>query len=384
MLILKKRRARQKIELVENGEFTPATTITPRVAEVMSKRVRWGIHYNMDTYDGCCFNSAGFSPPNPNTFSLKNIDFTSAANEAVNCGVQIAYINAFHETGFNLWDSDIKKTDYQLEGDHLAGYHDQDSYNSSKNGDPDVVKKFCQAMTAKGIEPWMYVNFSAHWNLFHTMTPVPDLYPPGNNYRAEWVLYVCLLCQELLLRYGQYGLKGLWLDSYAVMTTAEYQKLYNAIKSIDPDCWVTMNMGVSNTFHNYPADAMSFEGYVLWDHPGVTQWQSIDSTFGGVTYKIPKEFILSLNKHDGMPHNWYWYDNNCRIPPAKDNWYWQNGTLRPTPLIGDNSFFVPTATLQGLYDTAVSYNVGFMTSPSLDRNAQIVTAQLNNLKALIL
>ena len=373
-----------KTTLIENGNFTPATTITTRMQQVMDKKIRWGIHYNMDTYAGECFNLPKAKvPPSPAKFDLKNADFSSVVKAAVEHKVDIAYINAFHETGFNLWKSDIKLSDAYLPGEgHLYGIHKQDTYNSAYNGDPDVVKKFCEAMTSEGIEPWLYINFSAHWNLFNSMYPIPDIVGPEYNVRKEWVHYVCLLCQELLLKFGKSGLKGLWVDSYAVLTTAEYQKLYNAIKSIDPNCWVTVNMGATNGFHNFPADAMSYEGYVIFDHPDVDQWKSIDTVVNGVTYKIPKEFIISLNIHQGGPHNWYNYDQLVDVPPVKDNKYWQNQQLRPKVLHGDQSFYTPTATLQQVYNTAKQYNVGFMTSPSLDRRGQIMDEQLVQLNGV--
>ncbi|MDV3470832.1 hypothetical protein CMU02_08830 [Elizabethkingia anophelis] len=373
-----------KTTLIENGNFTPATTVTTRMQQVMDKKIRWGIHYNIDTYAGECFNSPkAITPPSPAKFDLKNADFSSVVKAAVEHKVDIAYINAFHETGFNLWKSDVKVSDAYFPGaGHLYGVYKQDTYSSGYNGDPDVVKKFCEAMTSEGIEPWLYVNFSAHWNLFGTMNTVPNIAGPESNLRKEWVHYICLLCQELLLKFGKSGLKGLWIDSYAVLTTAEYQKLYNAIKSIDPDCWVTQNMGATNGFHNFPADAMSYEGYVIFDHPDVDQWKNIDTVVNGVTYKIPKEFIVSLNIHQGAPHNWYNYDQLVDIPPVKDNKYWQNQQLRPKVLHGDQSFYTPTATLQQVYNTAKQYNVGFMTSPSLDRRGQIMDEQLVQLKGV--
>ena len=356
--------------LIDKGNFTPATTITPRMMDVMSKKHRWGIHYNMDTYDGCCFvdgNSqqpSAFAPPLASTFNIPKIDFNKIVDDAHACHINIAFINAFHETGFNIWPSDIAKSMYTIgDGTHITPYHNQDTYNVRGHADPGIIENFCTVMRKEGIEPWLYVNLSAHWNFFNTMQPVSNLYAYGDNRRAEWVLYVCLLCQELLVKYGPNGLKGLWIDAYTVLNRAEYQKVYNAIKSIDPDCWVTMNMGVSNTFHNFPGDAQSYEGYVI-NNPSVDQYKNIDSVVDGVTYKIPKEFIISLQTLTN-PQLWYDYTDVVRIPA-------------PYP-VGQ---YLPQATLQGLYNAAMSYGCGFMTSPSLTRFGTFRPEQLAALKAL--
>lgn len=351
--------------LIQNGDFTPATTITGRMAEVIAKKHRWGVHYNMDTYDGCCFGSAGpSSVPVASTFNIPSIDFNNIVDDAHDCHVKIAYINAFHETGFNLWPSEIISEMYTLSGTpHLTPIHNQDTFNTGNHADKNIVAKFCATMRKEGIEPWLYVNFSAHWNFFNSITPVSSLYTYGDNRRAEWVLYVCLLCQELLIKYGPYGLKGLWPDSYTVLNPAEYQQLYNAIKSIDPDCWVTHNMGPVNGFHNFPGDGMSYEGYVV-SNPSITEYQSIDTEVDSVTYKIPKEFIISLASHTS-PQNWYYYDALCRRQPLHPAGLWLDQT-----------------SLQQNYDDATTYGCAFMTSPSLDRYGRIPAGMLDALKAL--
>lgn len=349
-------------KVIVKQSTAPPTTETPRLQEYLSLDKGLLFHYNLGTYWGYEFNAPG-TAPSPAYFNIPSIDMKPWAEAAVASRSKYAGIIACHEMGFQLWPSNVTYADARIE--HPTDQHLTPTwrdYTVRGHADQDILEKFCVAMRNVGVEPYFYYNICLNWNVQGAFTPIHITFGAfGDNRRAELVKFWCLQLQELAMRYK---VRYLWLDAYIALDPSEHQAFYDAVKAVNPDCMVVLNMGPATTFFNYPGDAMSFENYVV-DNPSYTMYKSINKVVGGTTYKIGQEFIASPQTVTS-PHNWYNYDQYCVVQP-------------PNP----NLVLLSQEVMQSYADSAKLYNVNYLIAPSPDRYGKLPDSQMSRIINLI-
>lgn len=291
-----------------NGvNYYPATATNARLQQYLSYKKGWLICFGMDTFWGYIFTSFdnGTAAPNPNVFNIADVDVEQWAIEAAAAGVDYAIITTKSEAGHVIWPTQAtydgpNATVTQSTGpswsspayrvNNVAGFADEN-----------ILTKFVQEFTSRGIEVGAYFSNATDWNLLGGYVANA---PMNVNYavRNAAVDYYCLLVKELV---RDYGFTMIWMDHYTALSEGENQRIYNAIKEENQDCLVIGNDHGQTTTQRFPCDIQSTEAGLFID--GVTGYKTTSRTWKGQTFYIPQEIVFTPAQN----YQYYIYDASC-------------------------------------------------------------------------
>jgi alpha-L-fucosidase len=340
-------------QLIERGNYSPAKTVNKRLLEYQNYKKGWLIDWGMETFWGVPWGATG-QAPSPSYFDIPKVDMTDWVTQAKQCDIQYAIITAVTEFGFHLWPSNVQFKSVKNSG--IEPTHE--NYSVRGLADPNILSEFISQFRAAGIEAGVYYNLSIDWNIIGSMDGIVDAFLSDDIRRADIVLYWCLQLQELLTRYG---FTIVWLDGFKILTNAEYQKIYNAIKSINPDCLVIMNAIGDTGFSQYPYDVGSTETSFV--DGGNLAYTYRSRNHGGENYLVMQEIVSSGTTPTG-PQIWYYYDDLCVRPPS------------PPMVLVTQEYY------QSLYDIAKSNGAPLLCAVMPDRYGNLLEQQINLIKNL--
>ena len=209
------------------------------------------IHFGMSTYVGKEF------PDGSNPASLyapDQLDVEQWASVARDAGMKYAVMCAKHVAGHCLWPS--AHTDY----------HVGNSTNAT-----DVIELFVAACEKKGIMPGIYYCSQDHHHTFGLETNgfTYDEDPGVSGYfpyvSKEYEKFQTAQLEELLTQYGTIG--EVWIDIPAFLSQDYKHRLYNSIRSWQPETVIMMNHGCGNGSNfnvrkAWPTDLIAIERHL--------------------------------------------------------------------------------------------------------------------------
>jgi len=199
-------------------------------------------------------------------------------------------LTAKHVAGHCLWPS--RFTDYTV---------------TQSGNKTDVVEALVKACERRGILPGLYYCSWDNHHLFGSLTPshakLDQAYTTSiyQNFQTAQVT-------ELLSNYGP--IAEIWIDIPGVLGRGYRTYLYQRIASLQPDCVVMMNSGISdgaryNVNYAWPSDLIAMERR-LPPPGGHVKWREIE----GKHCYLPGEVCDTLGK------NWFWVEGDA---PRSDN-----------------------------------------------------------------
>lgn len=266
-----------------SGGRSPATGRTRVLADWEALRFGMFIHFGMSTFTGQEF---GAVSAQAKEYAPTALDVDQWIRTARDGGMAYAVLTTKHCYGHALWDS--KYTNYDVEAGPVK---------------TDVVRAFVDACRKHGLKPGFY--YLLGWDKVNQWARTP------RDYEA--------FCRgqigELLTGYGP--ITELWLDIPWDMgpdTDQVLARLYDHIKSLQPDCLVLLNQGfVDGSAVRAMAPTYAHREY---DLPPVLLWPK-DINNGEVTGPpapghqptIPvrgKTYYLPMETCDTLAHHWFW------------------------------------------------------------------------------
>lgn len=188
--------------------------------------LRFGVmlHFNMGT-----FTDEEWASPDhdPQKFNPTQLDCHQWADACLAAGMKYAILTTKHHDGFCLWDS--KYTDYDV---------------ASSPYKKDIVREYVDAFRSRGIKPCLYFSI---W----------DRHNGVENGGQEEEEFVINQLTELLTNYGE--IPQIIFDGWNWKmghSRISYQRIYDHIKKLQPNCLVSEHNGNSN----FQTDLIYYEG----------------------------------------------------------------------------------------------------------------------------
>jgi alpha-L-fucosidase len=266
-----------------SGGRSPATGRTRVLADWEALRFGMFIHFGMSTFTGQEF---GAISAQAKEYAPTALDVDQWIRTARDGGMGYAVLTTKHCYGHALWDS--KFTNYDVEAGPVK---------------TDVVRAFVDACRRYGIKPGFY--YLLGWDKVNQWARTP----------ADYEAFCRGQIEELLTGYGP--ITELWLDIPWDMgpdTEGVLARLYDRIKSIQPNCLVLLNQGfVDGSAVRAMAPTYAHREY---DRPPVLLWPK-DLNNGEVTSPPPsghqpmipvrgKTYYLPMETCDTLAHHWFW------------------------------------------------------------------------------
>jgi alpha-L-fucosidase len=275
--------------------------------------LRFGVmlHFNMGT-----FTNEEWAKPNQDTklFNPTTLDCNQWAEACASAGMKYAILTTKHHDGFCLWDS--KYTDY-------------DVANSPYK--KDVVRAYVDAFRKQGIAPCLYFSV---WDKHNGVEN-------GGLVEEEFILNQLT---ELLTQYGPIPMIIFdgwnWKMGHRKIS---YQRIYNHVKKLQPNCLVSEHNGNSN----FQTDLIYYEGPKGVFPPGNNVFAS----------------QMALTMTDG----WFWHESSPKN--VKDEQYALDKLQRLEPLYC-NFMLNIAPNRAGLFDQKVVetlHKIGQLWSPNSKR-----------------
>lgn len=353
--------------LLDNGAFSPSTTLTAAVNKYQSFKYGWLIDYTMSTYNGHWADQRTQTPPPASMFSIANVDVREWAQRAKRAGVQYAGLSVFTEYGFLLYPSEVQYNMTRISlGAGFSPYY-TDPYCIQPGNDLNIVSKFVTEMKAQDIEPVCYFGFGGNSNLVQIASGLLWDAAIDAGRKELFVQYYCKVIQEII---GKFGFKYIWVDMAATgFPAGAIQRLYNAAKSQDPTVTIIGNVIGETDFSRYPYDIQSTEEYIAYNNPSIITANT--RNHGGTNYYVGQEIV-------GTPYDefsqWFYYDELCPDQPVNN------------PFTGNPPYVkmkaATVATFQGLVNVAKTNNRPFFAAMLVDRYGKLVTDTENYLSLI--
>ncbi len=265
------------------GGRLPATERTPVLADWEGLRFGMFIHFGMSTFTGQEFGTISAEAKEYAPTALDVDQWIQVAHEA---GMNYAVLTTKHCYGHALWDS--KYTDYDVASGPVG---------------TDVVRAFVEACRKYGLKPGFY--YLLGWDKVNQWARTPRDYEAFCRGQIE----------ELLTGYGPVA--ELWLDipwDMGPETDLVLARLYDKVKSLQPDCLVLLNQGFvdGSAVRELPRTYAHRE----FDRPPVLLWPK-DIVNGEVTPPPASghdpriavrgtTFYLPMETCDTLAHHWFW------------------------------------------------------------------------------
>ncbi len=261
----------------------PATERTKILADWEALRFGMFIHFGMSTFTGQEF---GLVSAQAKEYAPTALDVDQWIRVAHEAGMAYAVLTTKHCYGHALWDS--KYSDYDVAAGPVQ---------------TDVVRAFVDACRKYGLKPGFY--YLLGWDKVNQWARTPKDYEAFCRGQIE----------ELLTGYGPVA--ELWLDipwDMGPETGPVLARLYDRIKSLQPDCLVLLNQGfVDGSAVREMPPTYAHREFVL---PPVPLWPK-DLLNGEVTPPPPaghdpriavggKVHYLPMETCDTLAHHWFW------------------------------------------------------------------------------
>jgi alpha-L-fucosidase len=241
------------------------------------------IHFGMSTFTGYEF---GEFSAQAKEYAPTALDVDQWIRVARDGGMKYAVLTTKHCYGHALWDS--RYTDYDVEAGPVK---------------TDVVRAFVDACRKYGLKPGFY--YLLGWDKVNQWARTPE------DYKA----FCRAQIEELLTGYGP--ITEIWLDipwDMGPETDRVLARLYDRIKSLQPDCLVLLNQSFVNgsEVRAMPPTYAHRE----YDRPPVLLWpkdlingEVIPPPASGHNPRIAVEettYYLPMETCDTLAHHWFW------------------------------------------------------------------------------
>lgn len=264
------------------------------------------IHFGMSTFTG---NELDNGQSDAKQYAPDNPDPDQWMAVAKEAGMKYAVLTTKHVAGHCLWPS--KHTDYTV---------------ANSGNTKDVVGAFVEACRKYGIKPGFYYCSWDNHHIFGSKTPshvkwnnLMNSFPKSTDAEAPYTSSMYQTFQtaqitELLTQYGDVA--EIWIDIPGVLGRGYRTFLYHHIASLQPNCVVMMNSGIStgedyNVPYAWPSDLIAIERNLPQDG-GHKKWREIE----GKTYYMPGEVCDPIGK------NWFFVEgDNPRSEEELKNQY---------------------------------------------------------------
>jgi alpha-L-fucosidase len=266
-----------------SGGRSPATERTRALADWEALRFGMFIHFGMSTFTGKEF---GEVSAQAKEYAPTALDVDQWIQVARDGGMRYAVLTTKHCYGHALWDS--KYTDYDVE----AG-----------PDKTDVVRAFVDACRRYGLKPGFY--YLLGWDKVNQWARTP----------ADYEAFCRGQIRELLTGYGP--IAELWLDIPWDMgpdTAGVLARLYDLIKSLQPDCLVLLNQSfvdgseVRSMAPTYAHRDYGLAPVLLWPKD-INNGEVIPPPPSGHEPGIAvrgKAYYIPMETCDTLAHHWFW------------------------------------------------------------------------------
>jgi alpha-L-fucosidase len=253
----------------------PATKRTQVIARYEAMCYGMFIHFTMNTFLDQPFWETLKGPlPRSDTYHPTELDVEQWISTAKKAGMRYAVLTAKHYLGFALWNS--RYTDYSV---------------ATSGNKTDVVAEFVKACRKHEVVPGLYYSLGV--DVAHRRE--------RRMSEIEWYEHANNQITELLSNYGPIIL--FWFDGMGPVPAARLQQAYETVKSLQPDCLVTVNhgQGANGTrLRHWPTDVIAAER-TLPPPEGHNPWMECD----GKTYYIPME-TCDTSAQGTFSKGWFW------------------------------------------------------------------------------
>jgi len=243
------------------------------------------IHFGMSTFVGEEIPD-GKAPAS--TYHPDGLDVDQWISIARDAGMKYVVLTAKHVAGHCLWPS--RYTDYTV---------------AQSGNQTDVVEALVKACARRGVLPGLYYCSWDNHNLFGSLTPSYTKFSEAYT-TSIYQDFQTAQVTELLRNYGP--IAEIWIDIPGVLGRGYRTYLYEHIASLQPDCLVMMNSGISDAAHYnvdyaWPSDLIAMERN-LPPVTGHVKWREIE----GKRYYLPGEVCDTLGKE------WFWVEGDHPRP----------------------------------------------------------------------
>jgi len=241
------------------------------------------IHYGMSTFTGLEF---GEVPADSKIYAPTSLDVDQWIRVAKEAGMKYAVLTSKHCYGHSLWDSRV--SDYDV---------------ATSSDTTDVIRRFVDACRKYDVRPGFY--YLLGWDKHNQ-----KIFDP-----AQYEKFCLSQIGELLTDYGP--ITELWLDIPWDMgpdTDKVLARIYDRIKSLQPDCLVLLNQGFvdGSAVREMTPTFLHKE----FGRPPVLLWPK-DINNGEVTPPPPaghnpritvkgQAYYLPMETCDTLAHHWFW------------------------------------------------------------------------------
>jgi alpha-L-fucosidase len=246
------------------------------------------IHFGMSTFVGQEIPD-GNAPAS--TYNPDQLDVDQWVQVARDAGMKYIVLTAKHVAGHCLWPS--RHTDYTV---------------AQSGNKTDVVEALVKACERRGVLPGLYYCSWDNHNLFGSLTPSHTKWE--NAYTtSRYQDFQTAQVTELLSNYGP--IAEIWIDIPGVLGRGYRTYLYEHIASLQADCVIMMNSGISDgskydVAYAWPSDLIALERN-LPPPAGHVKWREIE----GKRYYLPGEVCDTIGK------NWFYVGGDAPRPDGE-------------------------------------------------------------------
>lgn len=212
----------------------PTPSLADQQLDFVNTRYQAYFHYGINTYDDST-TGWGSGKASPKLWNPTRLDCGQWADVVIAARMKGGWLTTKHHDGFCLWDT---KAADPFKPEQEANY---DVGASDKN--IDVVKAFTDAFREKGLKIGLYYSI---WD-FHYDIRAGMMTPEKEKYILDQI-------RELLTNYGKidYINFDAWqfYNDVPYFDEFPYYKVYNLVKSIQPECLIINHQYESNLAHS--------------------------------------------------------------------------------------------------------------------------------------
>lgn len=314
--------------IIDNGTFTPHTSDGSYFNEWDNLKIGALICFNIESFG---YNLQHPVPVSPYAFTADSVNVEAWVDSLKANNIKYACLTITAEMGYSLLDVPFDFDETIIADGTIRKY----DVGNSPQADRNFVDEFFSMCADSGIVAIPYLCLSGNFNLTVSMagwsTAQKEKY---TNYQSRLLQYII----------QKYGCKYVWLDNYNAFN---FQNIYDAVKSADPNCLVISNCVGDTLFNKFPYDIGSNEEFYSFDTSADSVVLSTERTHNGTTYFVPQEVVTNIT---GVKGTSYYYSGSAVVPRDQSE-------------------------IQSIYDRAKAQNSNFLLSVIPDRDGAISTSQ---------
>jgi alpha-L-fucosidase len=231
------------------------------------------IHFGMSTFVG---NDVPDGKAPASTYHPDKLDVDQWIQIARDAGMRYAVLTTKHVAGHCLWPS--RYTDHTV---------------ANSGNKTDVVEAFVKACERRGVLPGFYYCSWDNHNRFGSVTPSQTDFEKAYT-TSLYQDFQTAQVTELLKNYGTVA--EMWIDIPGVLGRGYRTYLYEYMASLQPNCVIMMNSGISDgstypVSYAWPSDLIAIERRMP-PLPGHVKWREIE----GKRYYLPGEVCEPIGK----------------------------------------------------------------------------------------